>query len=80
MVAFRDATCQACVPSYSIPIAQGPGPPQRPQVRAGLDEVDFTDAELTAKTLSVRAVFFEPQSGHAICWRVVIERTSFSNR
>jgi hypothetical protein len=48
------------------PIAQGPGPPQRPQVPGELDEVDFADEELTANTLSVRAVFVEPQLGHSI--------------
>jgi hypothetical protein len=63
---------------YSI--AQGPGPPQRPQSPGGFDDADLGDAELTAKTLSVRAVFMEPHLGHSIFSRPLIERTSFSKR
>lgn len=57
---------------------QGPGPPQRPQVRGESDEGDAA-VELTAKTLSRRAVFVEPHFGHAIFSPALIERTSFSN-
>lgn len=59
---------------------QDPGaPPQRPQEGAGADAAP-RDSAPTAKTLIVRAVLFEPHSGHSIRSRELIERMSFSKR
>jgi hypothetical protein len=64
---------------------QEPGiPPQCPHVpvRGAADGFDEAGVAPTAKTLSVRAVFFEPHDGHATFASLVpgaIDRTSFSN-
>jgi hypothetical protein len=64
---------------HSIP--QDPGaPPQRPHIGgASSPPEDLPDSELTAKTLSARAVWSEPHDGHLNFASAFIERTSSSN-
>jgi hypothetical protein len=61
-------------------IAQGPGPPQRPQI-PGADDDLAADccAAPTAKTLKLRAVFCEPHLGHSTFCPSLMLRASFSN-
>ena len=61
-------------------IAHDPGgPPQRPHMGTSSPPEDFPAAELTAKTLSERAVSSEPHEGHLNFGSPLIERTSCSN-
>jgi hypothetical protein len=59
-------------------IAQGPGPPHRPQGADGV--ADLADSAPTAKTLSARAVCIEPHLGHFTSPVEVIDLASFSKR
>jgi hypothetical protein len=62
------------------PLAQGPGPPQRPHIPGGVEGDGFALAPSapTAKTLSVRAVFLDPHLGQGIFSSLFMLRTSFS--
>jgi len=65
----------------SYPIAQGPGPPQRPHIPGG-GALDFGALSApTANTLNVRAVCAHPHSGHFTfdASDAFIVRTSCSN-
>jgi hypothetical protein len=68
----------ACASRQSIAHDPG-GPPQRPHMGASDEPAPFGDAELTANTLSVRAVFGDPHCGHFTLASPLIVRTSCSN-
>jgi hypothetical protein len=57
-----------------------PGPPHRPHVGAADDDEGFDDdpSAPTANTLSARAVFVEPHSGHLIASGALIVRARWS--
>ena len=58
---------------------QGPGPPQRPHMPGGDEDLFLDDSDATAKTLSSREVFVEPHLGQG-CFSSLFETaTSFSN-
>jgi hypothetical protein len=55
-------------------------PPQRPHIGgASSPPEELPDSELTAKTLSARTVWSEPQEGHLNFASELIDRTSCSN-
>ena len=72
-------------PPRRVYIWQDPGnPPQRPHMGASSpppsEPADFAEPELTAKTLSARAVLSEPQAGQAaFALSAFIERARCSN-
>ena len=64
----------------SHPIAHDPGgPPQRPHMGASDAPELFGAAELTAKTLRLRAVCSDPHLGHLNFGSPLMLRTSCSN-
>jgi hypothetical protein len=52
----------------------GPGPPQRPHIPGAAAGVDLADSAPTAKTLSARSVFSDPQEGQCTFAGLAIER------
>jgi hypothetical protein len=58
-------------------MAQGPGPPQRPQV--GAVDKDLADSEPTENTLIDRAVRLDPHLGQSMPLADDIDLISFSN-
>ena len=65
------------------PMAQGPGPPQRPQPGGGVGaDLGPADSAPTAKVESARAVCVEPHWGHGVLGSVAADmvRTSLSKR
>jgi hypothetical protein len=59
---------------------QDPGaPPHRPHVGTDDCDEDFALSDATAKTLSARAVFADPHSGHFALASPLIVRWSCSN-
>jgi hypothetical protein len=60
-------------------IPHGPGPPHRPHIPGSAAADPFAVSDATAKTLSVRAVFFSPHVGHATGSVLLIDLTSRSN-